>query len=203
MIKLCMPYDVPVKELSNGLKSLGFEPRDFMTSSVLNSLETLLVMRDGSLDVIKNRDNVIKRDVSFIVIDISDGKRDLSDEIGDNRNVILSLNGIYQWFPGDNFDKYEPKKGDSFIDVEPKKGLGEMDILWMCIELSYRFGCKFFFYTNEKDYILTFDKDSISKKYILDCLVNNKKDIEKTYGVKMSITRNCIRKMVSDFDDFD
>ena len=201
MIKLSMPYDIQKGELSGELKSIGFEPLNYMTKKALSRLKILLVLRDGYLDEIKNREGAISHDRQFQVIEIYEGTRDVSDEI-ESEYVILSFVPKYDWGIGDNLEPFEPKKGDSYLTIVPIDDLKEMDIFWMCLELSYRFGTKFKFYTVENENVcyISLSKECISRKSILDTIVKNKSSIENTYGVKIDVTRSHKGKEKEDFD---
>ena len=191
MIRLSMPYDIQKGELSEELKSVGFESLNYMTKRALSKLKVLLVLRDGYLDEIKNRDGIIAHDKQFQVIEIYDGARDVSDEI-ESDYLILSLVPKYEWGIGDNFEPFEPKTGDSYMTVTPSDEIKEMDIFWMCLELSYRFGTKFKFYTvdSENMYYISLSKECVSRKSILDAIVKNKSSMESIYKVKIDVTRS-------------
>lgn len=203
MIKLSMPYDIEVKSLSKELNSLGFNPEMFVRSDKLSDLNFLLVLREGSLDFIKGNADVIKNDEQFQVICVNNDVKDITDEI-DCSNVIISMLPSFQWGVGDNYDEFTSKKGDSYIHVTTNSDFSEMNMLWMCVELSYRYGVKFYLFNNteEKDFYCRLERGSKANKSIMEDISKNKKKIEETYSCKLVITKSYNPKKREDNFEF-
>lgn len=201
MMLLSMPYDLTEKDMTYELKSLGFDATSFMSAETYKKLKTLLVLRNGTLDSIKCRDSKISKKDKFQIICIKEG--DTISESVESDNVVLSLLPKFEWGITDNFEEFNPKVGDYYIECRPKsKPLSEMDILWLSMELTYRYGVKFFFYNNDdsKNFTLLIDRKSDHKKNIISDIKNHKKEIEDTYKIVMDISVKRKRKD-TDFEE--
>lgn len=204
MIKLSMPYPIDTKKMLKDAKSLGFDANKFFKHSVLIGAKNVLLLCDGNMLKVKCRDRVIDNNTQFQIIHIDENTKDISDKV-ESSNIILSTNE-FEWGITDNYEIFDTKS-ECYLQCRPKnKPLGEMDMLWMSMELSYRYGVKFSFFSNNDDdiFYISVDSNSEHKYSIINDIREFKECIEDTYNVNIDITgRNKCKKVKKEEDDFD
>lgn len=202
MTKIALPYRVKTSELKNELSSMGFNIYFYMTEGALKGIDTLLILRDGCLECFKTSKSEIDTDTYFQVIHVPDEPRDISGEI-DSPFVLLSLSTPYRWGIGESEEPFEPKRGQSFMSIGLKKDSTEMSVFAMCLELSYRFGTKFYFYGSDDSYIVSVSPHCDIREYIFDEIVKHRREMESTYEVSIEVIKSYIPKYTPKKDDFE
>lgn len=188
MTSFQFPYKVPKSELSDELSSIGFQvENDFISEDVASKIDDIIVLSGGTLHALKMKKAHLSPRDSFVVIEGCEVPRDITEEVGDNKHIILSMMNPFQYHVGDCYEPHKPSRGDSYISFVAEDKFTEVDALFLALSFSYLFGTKFDFFHDDvssPDYVLTFDKSVPTRKQILDALTKHGSEIEKENHIK-------------------
>jgi hypothetical protein len=207
MMTLKLPYTIPKSEISGDLTSLGFSITDtFLSQEVVDKLHTILISDGNELYSVKMSGSSIKPDTQFCVIEDCDVPRDISSEVSNFRNIIISTQKAYVYPINDHLEPFKPKKGDSFVTFTSKEYFSEVSMLILILGLRIALSSDLSFRMSAADgvqelHILV--PKTANRKQVLDKLSIHAKEIEKLWNIQdFTITRRYTPPF-KDIDDFE
>lgn len=210
MMTIKFPYKIPKSEISQDLTSLGFNITDvFLTQDIVDHIEDILISDGNELYSVKMSKSYISPDTQFCVIEDCDVPRDITEEIGDFKHILISTTKAYVYPYGNAYEPFKPKRGDSFITFTSKSIFTEVSALILVISLRFALSSDMDFRVEMGDGVQEYHiliPKTTNRKQVLDRLTAHAKEIEKIWNIQnFSITRRYTPpfKAIDDFEKED
>lgn len=178
-----LPYSVPVSELPKCHLD-GFNYRDYLPG---NGFCNILVLSNDCLSIAKSDKEVLDCNERYQVIFVDPSNpEDMSNKVSEC-NIILSTLQAFEVRVGDDLEEFIPDYNQEYIIASHAKKSPKISMWAISLELSYRFGVKFFFHEcADSKYVFHTGK---VRTNAFNLLKSHKKEVEDVYSINLEFCK--------------